>query len=96
MRPAINKEMFKRWIDKIKKKKGDEEFPMGHMADPGSSQSRRMSVPVTSSSLSKKAFFKSGNKKEEVKQEDEKIESTPNPVLELEEEEEMTLPADFA
>ena len=55
-----------------------------------------MSVPVTSSS-SKKGFFKSGNKKEEVKQEDEKIESTPNPVLELvNEEEEMALPADFA
>ena len=64
--------MFKKWIDKIKKKKGDEESTTGHMADPGGGQSRRMSVPVTSrsSSTPKKGFFKRVNQKEEVKQED--------------------------
>ena len=85
--------MFKKWIDKIKKKKGDEEFT-GHMVDPGGGPSRRMSVPVTSSK--KGGFFNRGNQKEEVKQQEERLKSTHKPIMELEEEEQMALPADFA
>ncbi len=85
--------MFKKWIDKIKKKKGGDEDFTGHMVDPGGGPSRRMSVPVTSS-VSKKSFFKRANQKEEAKQPDEK---THSPIIELEEEEEqMALPPDFA
>jgi hypothetical protein len=92
-----NIEMFKKWIDKIKNKKGNGKDLNQLLDNPddfgGTNNNRRMSVPVNP----KKSFFKrnrpaipeEGVSKHEETKEDEGA-------LELENEEEIKLPPDFA